>query len=329
MKKDGGWIFISHSHLDIDIVRKIRNQLENQGFEPLMFYLKCLNDDDEIESLIKREIDEREWFIYVESENAVKSRWVQSERAYIAQLSGKKVFTIDINRDISKQIENITKQLKIYISYSHKDRPVYELIKRALLRRDFLVFDDRDIPVGEDWMTHLQTEIDESVRDGFVLLLVTKNINNYNWIKKEIEHTTAARGKIVPIYIGDNATLDLTWKFNVRELQGVHLDSEPTIEQIESVVSAIEQRINYYNSDFTMSCSFQSAKTIRYPFVSAIPDYTFWDCCNLETVYIPPCVSYISDLAFREDQDVLIICCKGSYAEQYCLRNNIRYKTET
>lgn len=59
MNKDGGWIFISHSHLDIDIVRRIRNKLEDRGFEPLMFFLKCLNDDNEIESLIKREINER------------------------------------------------------------------------------------------------------------------------------------------------------------------------------------------------------------------------------------------------------------------------------
>mgnify|MGYP000774152934 FL=1 len=74
MNKDGGWIFISHSHLDIDIVRRIRNKLEDRGFEPLMFFLKCLNDDNEIESLIKREINEREWFIYVESDNAANSR---------------------------------------------------------------------------------------------------------------------------------------------------------------------------------------------------------------------------------------------------------------
>ena len=68
MQKDGGWIFISHSHLDIELVRKIRNELEAKGFEPLLFYLKCLNDDSEIEDLIKREINEREWFIYVDSE---------------------------------------------------------------------------------------------------------------------------------------------------------------------------------------------------------------------------------------------------------------------
>lgn len=54
MRKEGGWVFISHSHLDIEVVRKIRNQLEECGFEPLMFYLKCLTDDNEIESLIQK-----------------------------------------------------------------------------------------------------------------------------------------------------------------------------------------------------------------------------------------------------------------------------------
>ena len=151
MNKDGGWIFISHSHLDIDIVRRIRNKLEDRGFEPLMFFLKCLNDDNEIESLIKREINEREWFIYVESDNAANSRWVKSEREYIAQLSGKKVFTIDINGDITQQVENITRQLKVFISYARKDRAVYEIIKQALLSSDFLVFDDNEIPVGVDF----------------------------------------------------------------------------------------------------------------------------------------------------------------------------------
>ncbi|MBQ4111381.1 MAG: hypothetical protein IJD38_01150 [Clostridia bacterium] len=62
--KQGGWIFISHSHQDIQKVRLIRNRLEEKGLEPLMFYLKCLSDEQEIEELIKREIDERDWFIY-------------------------------------------------------------------------------------------------------------------------------------------------------------------------------------------------------------------------------------------------------------------------
>ena len=42
---DQGFVFISHSHKDIATVRRIRNKLESLGFEPLLFYLKCLSDE--------------------------------------------------------------------------------------------------------------------------------------------------------------------------------------------------------------------------------------------------------------------------------------------
>ncbi len=32
-----GWILISHSHQDIELVRRIRNHFEKLGFEPLVF----------------------------------------------------------------------------------------------------------------------------------------------------------------------------------------------------------------------------------------------------------------------------------------------------
>lgn len=48
-----------------------------------MFSLKCLNDNDEKDSLIKREIDCRTRFILCDSENARKSKWVQREIEYI------------------------------------------------------------------------------------------------------------------------------------------------------------------------------------------------------------------------------------------------------
>lgn len=49
------WVFLSHSNKDYEKVREVRNLLEEQNFRPLMFFLNCLNDDEEIDSLIKRE----------------------------------------------------------------------------------------------------------------------------------------------------------------------------------------------------------------------------------------------------------------------------------
>jgi hypothetical protein len=44
--KSGAWIFVSHSHRDLEKVREIRNELERRGHNPLLFFLKCLSDDD-------------------------------------------------------------------------------------------------------------------------------------------------------------------------------------------------------------------------------------------------------------------------------------------
>lgn len=57
--------------------------LEDSSFRPLMFFLKCLNEEGEIDSLIKREIDCRTRFIYCKSENSESSHWVQKEVEYI------------------------------------------------------------------------------------------------------------------------------------------------------------------------------------------------------------------------------------------------------
>ena len=94
----GGYVFISHSHQDIVKVRQIRNAMEEEGFEPLCFYLKCLSDEDEIEDLIKREIDAREWFVYARA-----SGWVRKEREYIASLGSKQIITIDLEAAGSMQ----------------------------------------------------------------------------------------------------------------------------------------------------------------------------------------------------------------------------------
>ena len=41
-------IFLSHSSKDIEKVRQIRDILEALDYEPLLFHLKCLDDDTKI-----------------------------------------------------------------------------------------------------------------------------------------------------------------------------------------------------------------------------------------------------------------------------------------
>ncbi len=59
MEEEKVYIFVSHSHKDIDKVRLVRNYLEEKGAEPILFFLKSVTDDNEVADLIKREIDAR------------------------------------------------------------------------------------------------------------------------------------------------------------------------------------------------------------------------------------------------------------------------------
>lgn len=63
-------------------------------------------------------------------------------------------------------------------------------------------------------------------------------------------------------------------------------------------------------------------------FVKVIGKKTFADCSSLESVVIPDSVTNISDSAFQgANEDLVIYCNEGSYAQQYAVANDIKYTT--
>ena len=98
-------VFLSHSHKDIDKVRKIRDILEAINVDPIMFYLKCLDDNNVIlEDFIKKEIEARNIFIYCRSSNAERSAWVQKELDYIRKIDYSRLYVIDIENKFEKSL---------------------------------------------------------------------------------------------------------------------------------------------------------------------------------------------------------------------------------
>ena len=134
----GGYVFISHSHQDIQKVRQIRNAMEEAGFEPLCFYLKCLSDEDEIEGLIKREMDAREWFVYIDSPNSKASAWVAKERKYIESRGDKQIVTIDLetNQSMKEVSDKLIHGLRICIVCAEQDRKPGEDMQRRFMEKD-------------------------------------------------------------------------------------------------------------------------------------------------------------------------------------------------
>ena len=88
------WVFLSHSNKDFEQVRILRNLLEENGFRPIMLYLRSKEDPskaEELRQLIYDEIDHRNWFIYCKSPNAESSKWVDEEVKYV-KVSSKNLY---------------------------------------------------------------------------------------------------------------------------------------------------------------------------------------------------------------------------------------------
>lgn len=207
---EGGYVFLSHSHKDIDKVRKIRNYLEEQGFEPLCFYLKCLEKDSEIFNLIEREIDAREWFVYLESVNSKESEWVPRELE-CAEGFGKAIIKIDLENEASaEEISNvIANSMRVFLSYSARDRKLAIDISNYLISKDLKVFTDMDRLTVGDWVGQINNMIVEAAKNGCVIALITENSMRSEYVCLELKCALIEGARILPIVIGDIKPADV------------------------------------------------------------------------------------------------------------------------
>lgn len=121
------YIFVSHSHQDIEKVRVIRNYLEGLGGEPILFFLLSQTDEDKITTLIEQEIDARIWFLYCKSPNAELSTWVNTEISYARDAGKNNFLTIDLHEAVSDDLKLNIKYEKILSEYYEKMRRLSKL----------------------------------------------------------------------------------------------------------------------------------------------------------------------------------------------------------
>ena len=213
----GAWIFLSHSHKDFDQVKQIRNELEAQGHNPLMFFLKCLNDDSEIDDLIRREIMARKWFILCDSTNAQNARWVKAERKIIEGLSTHNSCIVNLDAPLDQQLKSIAplmKQATVYLSYARPDLGMAQKIEEALREEDFGVFADFNLSSGSDWNAETNDALKEASKHGALLVLLSRASFNSRRQRSEIlafflkANPNSPYQNIVPIFL-DSPTENL------------------------------------------------------------------------------------------------------------------------
>lgn len=207
------WVFLSHSNLDYERVTFVRNLLERHNKRPIMFFLKCIDEESELGDLLKREIDARDQFILCDSENARRSKWVQDEVRYIKS-KGRMYQTInldDMDEAIEKAVTNFVNRSKVFISYSRCDVGLAYSIKELLSQYGYDVFIDVDNIESADSFQRTMTEaLDTSGRSGYQLILLSKNLMKSLWCLNEVSYFISKFGNewVVPIRIDETRISD-------------------------------------------------------------------------------------------------------------------------
>ena len=201
------WIFLSHSNKDFAKVRLIRNYLEERSCRPLMFYLKCLSNDDEIDDLIKREIDCRTRFIICDSENSKASKWVQSEVKYIKSQQ-RSYETIDLSKsedEIKAQLDKVVKSTQIFLSYSQNDYELVYAVYSHICKYDIRCFFDAESLTSGNYQNQISHAIDLAKDFGFVVFFASKYSLSAHLVVSELQYSMKKGAKILILLLDEYA----------------------------------------------------------------------------------------------------------------------------
>lgn len=243
MKKKGCWIFLSHSSKDIEKVRLIRNAFEEHGQNPLAFHLRCLNTDTEegrieLDSLIKREIDAREWFVFCESEAASESYYVNIEKDYIKSTGKKMIWSIDMSLsegEIVKEVGKICKDIKVYISYSRMQSDIAIRLFNALAEKDYdICITNLDGSFDSSSFDSIRQNLYEIVNSGFFIALLSDDYIKSEFCMSEFSEALRHKERLIVIEIDNNRVPDF-----FKDGQLYKMSSDPTEEEINIVVEYI------------------------------------------------------------------------------------------
>lgn len=210
------WVFLSHSHEDYEKVRKVRDMLEDEHMRPLMFFLKCLNDHDELDSLIKREIDCRTRFILCDSENARKSDWVKEEVEYIK--SQNRIYeTIDLDlpiETIKQKLSEFKRKATLFISYNRENQKLAKMVYDRLSKFDFLMFVDMELlRPGDDFLKTVILSLDNAAANGFIIALMNDRVlaagsGSRHEIRRALNHDRKNGTKSIIPFVTTKGLLD-------------------------------------------------------------------------------------------------------------------------
>jgi len=101
-------------------------------------------------------------------------------------------------------IYSLAKRGSVFISHSNKDKEIALDIAHAFLEHDIAVFIDVFIlRLGDDCQVKLTEALEEAIKKGFFLVLLSPDSLESNNVRREVEFALNKQAKIIPIIVRD------------------------------------------------------------------------------------------------------------------------------
>ena len=247
----GAWVFVSHSNTDIVGVRAVRDELERMGHYPLLFFLKCISADDELDDLIKREIEARNFFLLCDSPSARASTWVQREVQHIQSLPDRVWRRVDLEADAVAQlraIRDLSENATVFLSYAREDSAAVAPIREALHAAEYRVWSEDSLTPGLRWQEQIEGGISEAIHHGFVILLITPEALASTWVSHEMDLALAlatkdpkAKRRIVPVLLRSGPAVFGDMRPDVRSIEFLDVSELAPAEAGRRLVQRLRQ----------------------------------------------------------------------------------------
>jgi hypothetical protein len=242
-KISDAWIFVSHSHQDLAAVRHVRDEIERQNANPLLFFLLCLKEDEEVSDLIKREISARNFFVLCDSDAARGSKWVQKERQFVESLPDRKVYRLDLSWPWEKQLRVIGDALAgatTFINYAYRDRDRVRPYIDLLVRNDFAVFDYVQMTAGASWSGEI-THALRSARNGyFVTMLSRAWVDSTEALTEFLRYLALTSKRPIVVTLDPLASISRALPAKLRELPILDFSVGDAASHERELLSALE-----------------------------------------------------------------------------------------
>ena len=259
------WIFLSHSSEDFNKVRKIRNYLEEKSYRPLMFYLKCLESDEEIYDLITREIDVRTRFILCDSENARCSDWVKKEMDYISNQNPPRSFLrIDLSQSedvIHRELDSYVNQMNLFISCTRKQYDLFNKIRSRLNKYDLNVLPDIDsFNSGHKFAQEIEQQISHAANNGYFIFLYSKDIINSSFVAQEFKLADKLGANVLLFTIDEESDKMCSNDCSLGKYQHIDVSKYPNEDKADAITDLILQRILPVGGLMTFAENFRTGR---------------------------------------------------------------------